>query len=176
MKIIYGLLSLLLLLPFQSYGKEISWFKRAFCNLNFEEACIVYETPRKICHAVKQRISYRPDMFEEWTNGEQIWKRGYGDCEDFVIVISDICSDNKISTEMYLLYPENGFKGHMIIVGGKDKQLWFASNGNYYEASSFSDIKKKIIRQLRWKNKKVVMKPFDIKNQSINILLSAKTN
>jgi len=147
----------------ESYGQngKMSWFKRTFKELTFDEVILKVHTPVEICSSVKHRVMYRSDVVDEWATGKEAWDRSYGDCEDIATTIHDICSKKNIWSKMFMFYPENGLESHVIVVGNWKGKIWFASNGWFEYVSSVSDIKGKVAHEMRWKGR-VKVESFDI--------------
>jgi len=139
---------------------KISWFRKTFMELSFEEVIGLVETPKSVCSYVRHRVEYRSDIGDEWANGKETWDRGYGDCEDMAITVSDLCLTMGIKTKMFILYPKGSREGHAIVVGAWKGKLWFSSNGWFEKVSSLSEIKKEVSHEMGWKGRKVMVEYF----------------
>lgn len=169
---VFIILAVLIACSIQSYADDIKvgFFRRTFLTLNYEEVCVVAKTPEDICARVRCHVKYRSDIYDELTKGKETWQKGYGDCEDFAGLVSEICAINGITTEVIVLYPKNSFQGHAITVGKTKNGLWFSSNGKYKEAKSMEDVVKKVSNEMRWQNKEVVYNHIE----SINLTFASK--
>ena len=67
---------------------------------DFEEI----KTVQEIGYYLIQKIDYKVDEVEEWSNPEETLNRGYGDCDDYAILYLNI------------LYVRFGIKGSLAVV------------------------------------------------------------
>jgi predicted transglutaminase-like cysteine proteinase len=112
----------------------------------------VAEHPKEVCAFVEKYIRYRSDRNDEWQTPEQTLRRRAGDCEDFAILIQDICERMGYPSSVYLLFGENRERdGHAIVAG----QLlsggwWFADNGSYGEVGTFKELRVRVAERMGW--------------------------
>lgn len=137
-----------------------SWAKRVFGRLEWSEVLKGYESPREICRLVEQNIRYKTEETDQWSKGEETWVRGRGDCEDFAVMIQELCALSGMQTKVHLYFPATGGKeGHAVLVGEWNGKVWFSSNGEYEEVKSEDDVRRRVARMLSCKEKQLwVMK------------------
>ena len=93
---------------------------------------------REICRKVSEHLEERANNLDRWACFDEVWRRGYGDCNDFAVCIEQLCHENGVKCKIYLTYPPVG-EGHAFAVGDN----WMSDMGDYIEISSFSDVKKR---------------------------------
>ena len=129
---------------------QISWFKKSFGELTWDETAEVASTPREICSRVRRRVYRRKDDSDEWASGRQTWQRGYGDCEDLAACIVSLCRERGIDARVLVFHPAGGRQGHAVVVGKWRGKLWLSSNGWYQRIDSLEDAKRKVAVELGW--------------------------
>lgn len=115
-------------------------------------------TPRQVCSMIRHHVRYRADLGDEWATGEETWKRGYGDCEDFAFSVVELCRKVGLDARVAIVHPEGSLEGHAVVVGTYKGQFWVSSNGWYEEVKDLSTAWKSVARQLRWKKVAVAVK------------------
>lgn len=137
-----------------------SWAKRTFGHMEWAEVAHQYATPREICRLVEKNVRYKTESVDAWTGAEQTWVNGRGDCEDFAILIQELCRLSGIETKVHLYFPATGGReGHAVLVGTWNGKIWFSSNGSYEEVKSEDEVRHRVARLLSCKEKQLwVMK------------------
>ncbi len=140
--------------------ESTSWTKRTFGRMEWAEvAGQTFATPREVCKLVEKNIRYKKESVDIWSRGEETWAAGRGDCEDFAIMIQELCALNGIETKVHLYFPATGGEGHAVLVGTWNGKTWFSSNGEYEEVKSEDDVRHRVARMLSVKDKQLwVMK------------------
>ena len=137
-------------------GSGKSWTKKMFGRQEWSEIARTYESPREICRLVESNIRYTTEKSDLWTESSETWTRGRGDCEDFAILIQDLCKLSGMDTKVHLYFPAaGGREGHAILVGEWNGKIWFSSNGSYEEVKSEKDVRNRIARMLSCKEKQL---------------------
>jgi len=116
---------------------HISWLKKTFSTLSWEEMLQVTKTPQDICSEVRANVKYRKDLIDIKKDPKQTWEDKYGDCEDFAFCILEICKIKNIEAKIYIFY-EKGNQiqiAHAVVIGNN----WMASNGQYRSITSLED-------------------------------------
>jgi len=138
---------------------KISWLKKNFGTLSYEEMLQITKSPQDICYEVKVRVKYKKDLIDIKKEPKQTWEDKYGDCEDFSNLIQSICKIKNIQTEIYVFYEKNNPIAHSVVIGNN----WMANNGKYQPIEpieSLNDASRKIARSLNW-NKTVNYKKWN---------------
>jgi len=127
---------------------NISWLKRNFGNLSYEEMLQVTKSPQNICSEVNAHVKYKSDTLDIKKEPKQTWNDKYGDCEDFAQLIQSICEMKNIPSNIYIFYVQekNNMTAHAVVIGNN----WMASNGKYQPIKSLDDASWKIARSLKW--------------------------
>ena len=130
-----------------------SWFERNFKRYSMEEAIALSFSPRDACDIVGRSISYRADIGDEWCSADETWQRGRGDCEDFAVVVQEICSRIGVEVSVYLFFPTGrNDSGHAVAVGQWMGRYWVSSNGSYEETGSLEGVRELVAREMRWED------------------------
>jgi hypothetical protein len=152
-KVIKGIILGLLILPTlsvfadQTPAVQKSWFQRNFGRPTIREAQVQCVTPQDVCKMVDRYVASYPESVNRWTDAEETWKRGWGDCEDFSVCVEQLCNELGFDAKVYLFYPVTGGKeGHAVVVGKWNDQLWMSSLGSYQPVNSMDDVKKEVAR------------------------------
>jgi len=128
-----------------------SWFERNFKRYSMEEVIAASSSPEDIASYVSSQISYRSDYGDEWAPAAETWSRGRGDCEDFAVVMQDMCGRIGVEVHVYMFFPAGRREaGHAVAVGQWQGHYWVSSNGSYQEADSFEGIRNLVAREMRW--------------------------
>jgi len=162
--ILFLLITLITLIPSTLIAEQIttpkipkiSWLKRNFGILSYEEMLQVTKSPQDICSEVKAHIVYKLDLLDVKKEPKQTWNDKYGDCEDFAQLIQSICEMKNIPSNIYVFYEKNNMIAHAVVIGNN----WMASNGQYQSIKSLDDASWKIARSLKW-NKTVNYKTWN---------------
>ncbi len=113
-----------------------------------------YGSPREICRMVEKRVSYKTEKEDKWSPAAETLAAGRGDCEDFAIVIQDVCKANGMDAKVHLYFPsKGGAEGHAVLVGEWNGKMWFSSNGSYEEVRSEDEVKARVASMLSCKAK-----------------------
>jgi hypothetical protein len=129
---------------------KVSWARRTFCKLTWEEVGYTVDSPREACAAVRHTLRYEKDVGEEWPSAQQTWERGYGDCEDYASCVAELCRKAGLEASVLVFYPEDSWEGHAIATGRWKGKLWFSSNGWYRTVKSLNEAKKYVAREMGW--------------------------
>lgn len=140
-----------------------SWAKRTFGRMDWSEAAQAYASPREICRLVEKNVRYKTEKTDKWSASGETWMAGYGDCEDFAILIQELCRLSGFETKVHLYFPATGGReGHAVLVGEWNGKIWFSSNGQYEEVKSEQEVRNRVARMLSCKEKQLwVMKLSD---------------
>lgn len=131
-----------------------SWAKKVFGRPDWIEVAHAYESPKAICRLVENEIRYKTEDVDAWSQAEETWTRGRGDCEDFALLIQSLCLQSGIPTKVHLYFPSTGGReGHAVLVGEWNGKVWFSSNGSYEEVKSEQDVRARVARMLSCKEK-----------------------
>ncbi len=123
----------------------VSWWHRSFDVLSWRETLAVVKSPRAICWQVRRHVTYHEENGDQWSRGQTIWNRGYGDCDDFATCVEELCEAKGFTCWIALVFPvESHSNGHCVVMGIWNGQMWMASNGKYYEVSSLAEALKKL--------------------------------
>lgn len=108
--------------------------------------------PKDACAIVEKFIRYRSDRRDEWQTPEETLRRRAGDCEDFAILIQDVCERMGYPTDVYLFFEEmNRLGGHAVAAGRLlDGRWWYADNGSYHEVGTFEELRARIAGRMGW--------------------------
>jgi|GEM_PF-1372475 len=148
--------------PVPEAGKEVGWFKRVFGKLSWSEVQSVVETPREASAAVRQNIRYVSDLGDTWTDGEETWNRGSGDCEDLAAVVVEMVHNAGGEASIIVFHPENSGAGHAVATGTWKGRKWISSNGFYYSVKSLDHAKALVAREMGWQRRQIVVEPADL--------------
>lgn len=130
-----------------------SWTKRTFGRMEWAEAAAQsYGSPREIARLVQKNVRYKTEKVDSWATAEETWVAGVGDCEDFAILIQELCKLNGMDAKVHLYFPQGaGKEGHAVLVGEWNGKLWFSSNGAYEEVKSEEDVRRRVAGMLSTK-------------------------
>jgi predicted transglutaminase-like cysteine proteinase len=125
-----------------------SWWRRNFHKPTWAELQAEYlphcTNAQDVCRLVKRHVGWEAEIVDKWENPQTTWERGYGDCDDFAILVQSLCMEIGIESHVRLFYPMSGKEGHAVVVGDKDS--WMSSNGEYVQTNGMDEIRK----QLSW--------------------------
>lgn len=147
--ILVGLLILPALSVFadQNPALQKSWFQRHFGRPTIQEALTQCAEPQDVCKMVDRYVASYPENVNRWTDAQETWKRGWGDCEDLSVCVEQLCHELGYDAQVYLFYPINfGDEGHAVVVGKWNDQLWMSSLGSYKQVASMDDVRKEVAR------------------------------
>ena len=131
---------------------EKSWTKKMFGRTEWTEVQHAYANPREICRTVEKNIRYVTEDSDTWSPAAQTWGRGRGDCEDFALIVQELCRLSGIDTKVHLYFPATGGReGHAVLVGEFEGKMWFSSNGSYEEVKSEKEVRQRVARMLSCK-------------------------
>lgn len=130
-----------------------SWTKRTFGRMEWAEAAsLKFSNPREIARLVEKNVRYKTEKADAWSTAEETWVAGRGDCEDFAVLIQELCKLNGMETKVHLYFPQGaGKEGHAVLVGEWNGKMWFSSNGAYEEVKSEEEVKRRVARMLSTK-------------------------
>lgn len=129
--------------------------KKTVKTLSDNSKFLTYEQLFKF---VKRHIKYKSEKNDSWTPPEETLKRGYGDCEDFALVVKDLCQKNGYICKIFVAFQKglDGRTGHVYCLVenvGNPQSYWLTSNGDYYKSiGSILDGQKLMYKKLAWKN------------------------
>lgn len=131
-----------------------SWTKRTFGRMEWAEvASLKFENPREIARLIQKNVRYKTESADAWAAAEETWVAGRGDCEDFAVLIQELCKLNGMETKVHLYFPKNaGKEGHAVLVGRWNDKIWFSSNGEYEEVKSEEDVQRRVASMLSTKS------------------------
>lgn len=111
----------------------MNWFRKT--RISWNDVIIKeFESPREICEFVRKNIRYKAEPKDRWCWPKEAWTRGRGDCEEFAVIIHELCMINGFVSEIYVAF-SGGFKrtsGHVYVIGDG----WFSSNGEYKQSNT----------------------------------------
>ena len=139
MKKIYSILMLLLAFNLSASGAmtndqalvKVSWIKKAFNCLAWDELVAVSQSPSDICARVKDRVVYAADDVDSMKTAPETWEDGRGDCEDFANCIVSLCKAKGFDAWIEVYFEGNNSNGHAVAMGKWNGRLWISSNGNF---------------------------------------------
>ncbi len=108
-----------------------SWFQRLFYKPTLNEVLAESSTPKALCRAVARHVGYRTESTDHWSPAADTWENGRGDCEDFAILIQDLCRQSDISADVVLYFSIKGGEGHAVVAGSWEGKSWMSSVGSY---------------------------------------------
>ncbi len=124
-------------------GPNPSWFQRHFGRVTWEQAVRHSQSAKDICGFANDHLRYDKDAGDVWSDASEIWSRRTADCEDYAIVIMDMCREAGIEAWVELYFPRGRGEGHAVAVGKLDDgRFWISSYGKYETASSRQEISK----------------------------------
>lgn len=131
-----------------------SWTKRTFGRMEWAEAAsLKFSNPREIARLVEKNVRYKTEKADAWSTAEETWVAGRGDCEDFAVLIQELCKLNGMETKVHLYFPQGaGKEGHAVLVGEWNGKMWFSSNGAYEEVKSEEEVKRRVASMLSTKS------------------------
>lgn len=130
--------------------------QKMFGHSEWTEVQHSYESPREICRLIERNISYKTEKQDKWSTGSETWANGRGDCEDFAIMIQELCQLSGMSTKVHLYFPATGGReGHAVLVGEWNGKIWFSSNGSYEEVKSEEEVRSRVASMLSCKAKQL---------------------
>lgn len=118
----------------------------------WHDAKINVASPKEASTIAATRVTYTPDMSkeDEWRSPQETWQKKEGDCEDFALVVQDLCKNNGIEAEVLIIRSNSARKAHAITTGTVNGSIWVSSNGIYTTYQSTNDVKQAIARDLGW--------------------------
>jgi predicted transglutaminase-like cysteine proteinase len=140
----------------ESPASSKSFASKLFGQSDWTEIQKEYATPREICRLIEKNVRYTTEKVDNWSSASETWARGRGDCEDFAILIQDLCRISGMSTKVHLYFPATGGReGHAVLVGEWNGKTWFSSNGSYEEVKSEDEVKSRVAKMLSCKAKQL---------------------
>lgn len=136
-----------------SAAPSVSWAKRTFGRMSWAEVEHAYAAPREICRLVEKNVRYKTEKQDHWATAAETWDRAFGDCEDFAILIQQLCRISGIEAKVHLYIPAKGGEGHAVLVGEWNGKTWFSSNGSYEEVKSEQEVARRVAGMLSCKQK-----------------------
>ena len=137
-------------------GSQKSWFQRHFVRPAIDEALAECATPQQVCEMVDRYVGSYSESVNRWTDAEETWKRGWGDCEDFAVCIEQLCHRIGFDVQVHLFYPtQPGEEGHAVAVGNWNGQLWMSSLGSFKPVASMDDVRREAARVIGCKPAKM---------------------
>lgn len=122
-------------------GSAPSWFQRHFGDVSWDEAVRNSRTAKDICEFAESHLRYDKEAGDVWSDASEIWSRRTADCEDYAIVIMDMCREAGIEAWVELYFPRGRGEGHAVAVGQlEDGRFWVSSYGKYETVSSREEI------------------------------------
>lgn len=132
-----------------SGAKKVSWWKRTFGTLSWEDVQNTAQSPETIADSVYSHVQYRADSLDEWDDGLTTWQRGYGDCEDIAACIVDLCRKKNIEAWVQVFLPVGSLQGHAVAMGRLDGKIWIAGR-TFAIVENIEEAKTIIGREMRW--------------------------
>ncbi len=119
---------------------------------SWQNTLIHASSPADISSAVKKRIKYQRDMYneDEWRSAEETWNRRRGDCEDIAETVRKLCCQKGLQAQILVFYSKTDREAHAVAAGETNGRIWISSNGNYRDFNSFYDAKQELARDLGW--------------------------
>jgi hypothetical protein len=111
-----------------------------------------FSSPRQICKKVYWGVRYKQESVNKWQRPQETWEKGRGDCEDFALLIKELCAINGIQANISVFFPKTGI-GHAIVHGKFGDIFWFSSSGSYSEIKSEAEIKANVAKFFSCKEK-----------------------
>lgn len=118
----------------------------------WHDAEINVASPKDASTIAAARVTYTPDTSkeDEWRPPQETWQRKEGDCEDFALMVQDLCKNNGIEAEVLIVRSNSARKAHAITAGTVNGSIWVSSNGIYTIYQSMNDAKQALARDLGW--------------------------
>lgn len=139
-----------------------SWFQRRFARPTWGELLAACATPRDVCTMVQRYVSSKTESVDRWSGAEETWQKGRGDCEDFAVLIEQLCTALGFDATIQLYFPIKRFgEGHAVVVGRWNGQMWVSSLGSYEEVKTPDDVQKKVARVIGCSAKNLWCKPLE---------------
>ena len=113
------------------------------------------DRPVDICATVRNRIRYARELGDNWQSANETWMLRTGDCEDFAIVVRDLCRAKGIAADVYAFHSKAHDIGHAVTIGSSSGGMWMSSNGSFQRVRSISDARSTIARSLHWNPEEV---------------------
>lgn len=107
-------------------------------------------TAQDICRAVRNRVRYTSDTGDTWQSAAVTWERQAGDCEDFAIIVRDLCRAKSIDANVHVFYSKTRNSGHAVTIGRSADGMWMSSNGSFERVTSLADARSTITRRHGW--------------------------
>lgn len=99
---------------------------------------------------VSRAVRYRRDEREYWQSSDKTWERGLGDCEDFAVLIQEMCHELGFPEVMIHVYFSNTTgEGHAVAVGQWEGKMWMADYSSYMDVRSLDDVRRRVAWDLQ---------------------------
>ena len=119
-----------------------SWFQRFFSQPTWEEAVSSCRNPGDVCRMAERYIMYQAEERDTWSTARATWQSRRGDCEDFAILINEMCRERGWDSWVELYFPSEAHaEGHAIVMGRYNGKLWISNMGSYEEIQSLGDVR-----------------------------------
>lgn len=129
----------------------MSWIEYLFEKRPpLETAFSACSTPQAVCRVVSHWIKASDRDETERRPLEEVWRRGWGDCDDLARLVEFGCERIGIVAQVLWFYPmfKKHEKGHAITCGFN--YAWYSSNADYATRPPESSINETIARLQGW--------------------------
>ena len=128
--------------------QQVSWWKRTFGTLSWEDVQSVARSPKAITDSVHCHVKYRAESIDVWDSGQTTWQRGFGDCEDIAACIVDLCQKKGIDAWIQVFLPSGSLQGHAVAMGRTDGKIWIAGR-TFSVVENIEDAKGNVGREMK---------------------------
>ena len=118
----------------------------------WEDAAYRANAPEGICEAVRSRVQYEHHVNRQDARRDvaQTWLLGFGDCEDFALLIKAMCDNRGFKATIYVFACKQAHQAHAVVVGEQYGSMWMSSNGSFENVLSLEDVRTKVIQEFGW--------------------------
>ena len=129
----------------------ISWWRRHFGSLTWQEVVDTASNPSDIASAVQRQVRFKADNGPDaWSTGKETWDRGYGDCEDIAATIGDLCREKGWESWTQVFGLKGMFVGHAVAMGRWNGKLWLANGSSHTTVDSMEEAQRCVAWQMGW--------------------------
>jgi len=140
---------------------EVSWMKKTFQDLSWNEIIAVAQSPKDISRRVKTRVTYKTDVQDEMKPGVKTWNEKQGDCEDFANCVVELCKAKGFDAWVEVYFEANNSRAHAVAMGTWNGKLWMSSNGNFQFVGDVAKAGRAVAMEMGWKSKSVYHEKYD---------------
>jgi hypothetical protein len=132
-----------------SAPQKKSWFQRFFSQPTWDEAVSSCRNPGDVCRLAERYIMYQAEEADRWSTARETWESRRGDCEDFAVLINEMCRQRGWDSRIELYFPADlKEEGHAVVLGRYNGTAWISSLGSYEEIKFPGEEKKIVANEL----------------------------